>query len=268
MVTFPPCKINLGLHVLRRRPDGYHDVETCFYPIPWTDVLEIVPSAEFSFSQTGLQIEGGASSNLCVQAFRAMERDYVVPPVMIHLHKCIPTGAGLGGGSADAAFVMRMISEIADLNLQQKTVMQMVSGLGSDCAFFVQDDPMIGSGKGDVLSPVQIDLTGTFLVVVKPNLAVSTGEAYTLVRPNPSVQPIKEILENHPLAAWHEILINDFEEPVFKRFPRLREIKQQLYAQGAVYAAMSGSGSAIFGIFEKPTAFLCRKDELAWSCLL
>lgn len=268
MVAFPPCKINLGLRVLRRRPDGYHDIETGFYPIPWTDVLEIIPSDAFSFSQTGIQIDGEAASNLCVQAYRTLERDYVVPPVIIHLHKCIPTGAGLGGGSADAAFVMRMISEIADLNLQQKTIMQMASELGSDCSFFVQDGPMIGSGKGDMLSAVHLDLSGTFLIVVKPNIAISTGKAYTLVQPNPSIQPIKEILEGYPMETWQGKLINDFEEPVFRQFPRLQEIKEQLYAQGASYAAMSGSGSAIYGIFEKPTRFICGKDELTWSCLL
>jgi 4-diphosphocytidyl-2-C-methyl-D-erythritol kinase len=249
MVSFPPCKINLGLKIIRKRNDGYHDIETCFYPVPWTDILEIIISDELSFINTGLVIPGNAEDNLCVKAYHLIKKDFDVAPVKIHLHKIIPTGAGLGGGSSDAAFTLRALNEIFKLNLSTAQLLSYASQLGSDCAFFIQDRPMLGEGRGEVLSPIEVDLKGKFLVIVKPDVHVSTAAAYAGVKPEvPSVK-LKDVLEKNPVHKWKDLLKNDFEKSVFEVHPVIQEIKDDLYAEGALYASMSGSGSAVFGIF-------------------
>ncbi len=253
MVCFPPCKINLGLNVLRKRSDGYHDLETCFYPVRWTDILEIIPSDSFHFGGSGTVVPGNPADNLCVKAYHLLRDEFNLPPVRIHLHKIIPTGAGLGGGSSDAAWTLRLLNDIFSLGLSQEAIQHRASFLGSDCAFFAGDQPMIGTGRGELLSPIQVDLSGKYIVIIKPDVHVSTAEAYAGITPNDSSVSVKDILTTVPLPEWKHVLKNDFEASVFRKYPAIAAIKKQLYDQGAEYACMSGSGSAVFGIFaEEP----------------
>lgn len=250
MVSFPPCKINLGLHILARRDDGYHDIETCFYPIPWTDVLEIIPAREFSFTSTGLKIEGDLSSNLCVKAYGFMKQHFDLPPVSIHLHKILPMGAGIGGGSSDAAHTLMLLDKIFQLNAGE-LLYRFASSLGSDCSFFLQQHPMIGKGRGNEMTSIDLKLlSGMFIVLVKPEVHVSTAEAYARVRPKQPERPLDQSLVS-PVSSWPKLIANDFEESVFGIHPIIARIKEELYAEGAVYASMSGSGSCVYGIFEK-----------------
>lgn len=249
MVSFPPGKINLGLNILRKRSDGYHDIETCFYPVPWTDILEIIPSDEFSFSLSGDSIPGEGHDNLCVKAYRMMQAVYSLPPVKMHLHKIIPMGAGLGGGSSDAAWTLRLLNDIFGLNLAKEVLKEYAARLGSDCAFFIDDIPMIGSGRGEVLTPVKISLKGKFMVIVKPEVHVSTADAYRGVVPQERQKTIIEVL-GMPVADWRSNLTNDFEHTIATKFPVILKIKEALYNRGALYASMSGSGSAVYGIFQ------------------
>lgn len=248
MVTFPPCKINLGLRILSKRPDGYHDIETCFYPVPWTDVLEILPADSFSFTSTGLILSGNAEDNLCVKAYRLLQKDFSLPPIQMHLHKVIPSGAGLGGGSSDAAYTLLLLNDIFDLKLSVQELQRYASMLGSDCAFFINKHPMMGRGKGDLLSPIEVTLRDKYLVVIKPAIHVSTAEAYSRVKPAQQATTLAEILKQD-ISTWKELLVNDFEASVFNIHPQIGEIKDELYKQGALYACMSGSGSSVFGIF-------------------
>lgn len=252
MVSFPPCKINLGLQVIEKRPDGYHNLETCFYPVPWTDILEIVPSDSFSFTITGDAIPGNPGDNLCVKAYRMVADRYKLPAVSIHLHKIIPTGAGLGGGSSDAAHTLRLLDKLFDLHLGHDTLSDFASRLGSDCAFFVQDKPMTGKGRGEILSYSPVSLAGKFLVIVKPQLHVSTAEAYAGINPQQPVKSVESIIATEPLPRWKDVLSNDFESSVFAEYPEIKSIKDKFYQHDAVYASMSGSGAAVFGIFEQP----------------
>jgi len=251
MVSFPHCKINLGLNVIAKRPDGFHDIETCFYPIPWTDILEIIPSDVLTFGSTGLSIPGKAQDNLCIRAYDHLKKDFDLPPVHIHLHKLLPTGAGLGGGSSDAAFTLRTLNEIFNLNLSASRLSGYASKLGSDCAFFVQQQAMVGAGRGEILSPVALSLKGKFIVLVKPDIHVSTTEAYGGVTPRRHSQPVQKIIEETALVNWKDCLTNDFENSVFKAYPKIKELKERLYQLGARYSSMSGSGSSVFGIFDE-----------------
>ncbi|MCU0356940.1 MAG: 4-(cytidine 5'-diphospho)-2-C-methyl-D-erythritol kinase [Cyclobacteriaceae bacterium] len=248
MIAFPPCKINLGLHIIAKRPDGYHDIETCFCPVPWTDILEIIPSDTFQFTMTGLDIEGPLDSNLCVKAYRLMQEKYSIGPVAMHLHKIIPMGAGLGGGSSDAASALVLLNGIFNLNLSVDVLRGHAASLGSDCAFFIDPKPMLGTRRGEVLTPMTIDLGNLFIILVKPDIHVSTAEAYANVKPQHPPRPLQQILQDDRLV-WRNTLVNDFEQSVFSRHPGIAAIKKQLYDQGAVYASMSGSGSAVFGLF-------------------
>jgi 4-diphosphocytidyl-2-C-methyl-D-erythritol kinase len=236
--------------VLSKRPDGFHDLETCFYPVPWLDVLEIIPSDIFSFTSTGLGIPGKQEENLCIKAYQLLKNKFGLPPVSIHLHKIIPMGAGLGGGSSDAAYTIRLINDKFELNLSTHTLMEYASQLGSDCAFFIQDKPMLGTGRGEVLNDIEIPLKGKYLIIVKPEIHVSTADAFSGITPRPSPYSIKETVTQHPIDQWKNVLKNDFEDTVFKKFPAIKEIKEKLYARGAMYASMSGSGAAVFGIFQ------------------
>jgi 4-diphosphocytidyl-2-C-methyl-D-erythritol kinase len=251
MVSFPPCKINLGLHILRKRPDGYHDLETCFLPVPWTDMLEIIPSSAFAFSPSGLDIPGDASDNLCVRAYQLLQKDFSLPPVQIHLHKIIPTGAGLGGGSADAAYTLRLLNDIFNLNLSQSSLATYAARLGSDCAFFTQDQPMIGTGRGEILEAVDLSLAGKYLVICKPDTHISTAEAYAAITPQVPAVSIREIVTTRPLEEWWFHLRNDFESPIMAKHPVIKNTKDKFYIQGARYASMSGSGAAVFAIFDQ-----------------
>lgn len=252
MVVFPHCKINLGLQVISKREDGYHNIETCFYPVPWTDILEIIPSQEFLFTSSGLIIPGKEEENLCIKAYRLLQTHFDLDPVKIHLHKVLPTGAGLGGGSSDAAFALRLLNAVFDLKLTVIQLREFAAQLGSDCSFFIDDKPMLGSGRGERLTDLSLNLKGLYMVLVKPDIHVSTAEAYAGVRPHTPPHTIAEIL-SLPVAAWREQLINDFEISVFEKYPKIATIKNELYNHGAIYASMSGSGSSVFGIFLAPT---------------
>lgn len=269
MVSFPHCKINLGLNVIAKRPDGFHDIETCFYPIPWTDVLEIIQSQELKFEATGLNIPGLSKDNLCLKAYELLKKDFDLSPIHIHLHKLLPTGAGLGGGSSNAAFALRTINGIFNLNLSSSQLAAYASALGSDCAFFIHNQPMMGTGRGEILAPVNISLTGKFLVLIKPDIHVATAEAYTNIKPEKPSQSIKKIVEEMPVEYWKEFLKNDFELSVFKIFPAIGELKSAFYNVGAVYASMSGSGASVFGIFDKAVDLKSRFAGMTyWSGML
>jgi 4-diphosphocytidyl-2-C-methyl-D-erythritol kinase len=252
MVVFPHCKINLGLHVIAKREDGYHNIETCFYPIPWTDILEIIPSREFSFTSSGTVIPGKEENNLCIRAYHLLQTQCDLTPVKIHLHKVLPTGAGLGGGSSDATFTLRLLNSVFDLNLNKDQLREFASQLGSDCAFFIDDQPMLGSGRGEQLEELPLSLNGYYMILVKPDIHVATADAYSGVRPHLPTSGLSEILKR-PITEWKECLINDFEKSVFEKYPAIELIKKELYKQGALYASMSGSGSSVFGIFQSHT---------------
>lgn len=251
MVVFPHCKINLGLRIISKRPDGYHAIETCFYPVPLTDILEIIPSASFSFGQSGLAIPGSDNQNLCRKAYELLAVDFKLPPINMHLHKVIPMGAGLGGGSSDAAFTLRLINQIFELNISEEKLRHYAAQVGSDCSFFIQDKPMFGTGRGEILSECTVRLSGKYLVLVNPDVHVSTAEAYANVKPGGVEGNVVSVLKQ-PIHHWRSQLVNDFEASVFNRHPVLAQIKETLYSQGAVYASMSGSGATVYGIFEKP----------------
>ncbi len=255
MIAFPPCKINLGLRVIRKRDDGYHDIETCFYPLPFTDVLEVVPSDTFLFQQTGLALPGTPCENLCVKAYRLLKDAFNLPEVAIYLHKVIPSGAGLGGGSSDAAWMLRMLHRMFNLSIEYEQLTALASQLGSDCPFFMYDMPMMGTGRGEALKPCALSLKGYYLVLLKPDIHVSTAEAYRLVRPCAPDVPLEHHLKAKP-EEWKVTLINDFEKPVISKYPVIGELKDALYQHGAVYASMTGSGSAVYGIFQKKPAVL------------
>ena len=258
MVSFPPCKINLGLHIVGKRPDGYHNIETCFYPVPWTDALEVVPARDFSFSVSGDPVPGAAADNLCVRAYDLLRREFNLKPVSIHLHKVLPMGAGLGGGSADGAYALKAVREVFDLPITIDEMKAYAAGLGSDCAFFIENKPAIGTGRGEVLSEVALSLKNKYLVIVKPEVHISTVTAYSGVTPRKPQLDIRQIVETHPVEEWRQLLKNDFEEHIFKQFPIIEAFQQKLYAFGALYASMSGSGSAVFGIF--PRAIDLKKE--------
>ncbi len=251
MVSFPGCKINLGLNILGKRADGYHDLITCFYPVPWFDVLEIVPADEFSFSVSGVTIPAAPADNLCVRAYELLRSEFPIGPVAIYLLKILPIGAGLGGGSSDAAHVLITLNELFALNLSETKLMDYAARLGSDCAFFIRNKPLIGEGRGEVLSDTSVSLKGRFLVIVKPDVSVSTAEAFAGIVPRPGETDLRTVLQKHPVSEWRDRVSNDFEEPIVERFPAVGVLRQKLYDSGAVFAGMSGSGSAVYGIFEK-----------------
>ncbi len=269
MVAFPFCKINLGLSILSKRTDGFHSIETCFYPVPWTDVLEIIPSDELTFTASGIPIDGELSSNLCLKAYYVLQRDFNLSPVKIHLHKIIPMGAGLGGGSADAAFTLTLLNQLFELKLTIKQLKIYASRLGSDCGFFLERKPQLGEGRGEELSEVSVDLKNKFLIIVKPDIHISTQEAYAGIKVKSPKNRVKEVVEKQPLPKWRDHLVNDFEESIFEKFPVISQIKKSLYSKGATYSSMSGSGSSVFGIFEKPVDLeLNFQRSIYWSGIL
>ncbi len=246
MILFPPAKVNLGLNVLHKRDDGYHEIKSCMAEIPLCDVLEILPSDSFRFLQTGLTVDGDQESNLCVKAFRLMEDRYGIGAVYMHLRKIIPMGAGLGGGSADATYVLLGLNDLFELNLDDATLESLASELGSDCAFFVKGGVQLSEGRGEVLTPLDMNLKGFHLKLVYPALHIGTGEAYGSVHFESDVSGYEKLI-NKDFSG----LVNSFEEHAFSKFPELSGIKQSLLDEGAFFAAMSGSGSSVFGLFAK-----------------
>lgn len=262
MITFPNAKINLGLNITGKRPDSYHNLETVFYPIPLEDALEITSlkdsQEKFALHQSGIEIAGEPETNLVVKAYKLLDEKFHLPPVDIYLHKHIPSGAGLGGGSADAAFMLKLLNEKFALDLNEEQLEEYAASLGADCAFFIKNAPTFAEGIGNLFSPVTLSLKGYRLVLVKPDIFVSTREAFALIHPRQPEYSLKETIRR-PVDEWKDYMVNDFEESVFPQHPAIREIKEELYRQGAIYAAMSGSGSSVFGIFE-PEAVLPAMD--------
>ena len=255
MITFPNAKINLGLDIVEKRPDGYHDLETVFYPIPLCDILEITPATEpdapdYTFTMYNAVFDGDDADNLVIKAYKALAADHKLPKVDISLYKHIPTGAGLGGGSADAAFALKMLNDIAGLGLSAEQLRGYASRIGADCAFFIDNTPAYATGIGDILSPTPCSISGYHLVLVKPDIHVSTKDAYALVTPQKPQVPLTAIAQQ-PILEWKGTMKNDFEKSIFAKHPTMAKVKEQLYSMGAVYASMSGSGSSFFGIFNQ-----------------
>lgn len=249
MIAFPNCKINLGLHVTGKRADGYHDLETVFYPVPLCDALEIIPStdAKSHFRLSGVELPPGGK-NLCEKAWELLAAQYDIAPAAMHLHKAIPAGAGLGGGSADATFTLRMLNDLFGLQLSRDQLLSLAAQLGSDCSFFIHNTPCFATGRGEILSPLPLSLKGYTLLLVKPHIHISTAEAFAGITPRKPTHHIPDIVAMPP-EKWTGLLTNDFEPGIFSRHPVLAQIKSQLYQMGAVYAAMSGSGATVFGLF-------------------
>lgn len=252
MVVFPNAKINLGLHIIGKRPDGYHNIETVFYPIPLRDALEIIPAPDsiFNFRTSGLKIQGKETNNLCNKAYQLLSKDFSLPQIHMHLHKVIPVGAGLGGGSSDGAFTIKLLNAIFDLRLSVGQMQDYARMLGSDCAFFIQNRPLYGYEKGDRFEPVSLDLSGYYIAVIVPDIHISTMDAYTSILPSIPDISITEIIKE-PIEKWRFLLTNDFEPSVFHKHLVVRKIRDQLYDCGAVFSGMSGTGSAVYGIFKE-----------------
>lgn len=273
MITFPNAKINLGLNITEKRSDGYHNLETIFYPIKLQDALEVTrleeSSEPFKLHISGTTLEGKPDDNLVVKAYNLLKQDFQLPPVDIHLFKHIPTGAGLGGGSADCAFMIKLLNEKFHLELSLEQMETYAAKLGADCAFFIQNKPVFATGIGNIFQPIDFSLKGYHLVLVKPNSSVATREAYANITPRKPEVSLLQIIKQ-PIETWKNSMKNDFEDSVFLTHPEIAAIKDKLYDLGAVYASMSGSGSAVFGIFKSPIENVdekfgecfCRQREL------
>ena len=268
MISFPNAKVNLGLHITQKRPDGYHNLESIFYPVPWCDALEIIIGEDqpFEITFSGLAISGSIENNLCYKAWKLISAHHKLPPLKVHLHKIIPMGAGLGGGSSDAAFMLKMINTLCELNLSDNYLLQYAEQLGSDCPFFIRNQPALATGKGEILNDVSVSLKGYQLLIIMPPLTVGTSEAYALITPQPPANKLNEII-SMPVNEWQQQLINDFEKPVFALHPSIEKIKKQLTEAGAIYTAMSGSGAAVFGIF-KTAPFVQFENVTMFTALL
>jgi 4-diphosphocytidyl-2-C-methyl-D-erythritol kinase len=253
MIDFPNGKINIGLSVSEKRADGFHNLETIFYPIKIHDILEIIMATDriFSFTTTGIKLDGKDKDNLVCKAYERLKIDFNLPAVKIHLHKAIPTGAGLGGGSADAAFAIRMLNTIFKLGLNTEKMQDYARTLGSDCAFFIENKSALATGRGDQFEPIELNLADHFMVIVKPDTHIRTPEAYSWIKPFKKEQSLKELIRI-PLKDWKNLVINDFEAEVIKRYNEIQKIRDDLYQIGAIYASLTGSGSAVYGIFDHP----------------
>lgn len=250
MIIFPNCKINLGLRILQKRTDGFHNIETVFYPLPFYDVLELVHSQTGTALHTsGISIDTASADNLCLKAYELLRKDFpAISSVEIHLHKNIPSGAGLGGGSADAAFMLQLLNLFFRLEIDKQQLMHYALQLGSDCPFFIINTPCVGTGRGEQLTPLVLDLSSYQFVLVNPGIHVSTGQAFSGIIPVDGGKSVHEIIQQ-PINTWKDELVNDFEAGIFQQYPVIGEIKEQLYHKGAVYASMSGTGSTVYGIF-------------------
>jgi len=261
MIQFPNCKINLGLSILEKRTDGFHSLETVFYPVALNDSLEIVlnnhPNNDtVEFTSSGNPIPGDVSGNLCIKAYHLLKNDFPkITAVKIHLHKIIPMGAGLGGGSSDGAFTLIILNDLFELKLAQAELINYAAQLGSDCPFFILNQAAHATGRGEILQPIDIDLSNYTFALIHPGIPISTAWAFQQIKPSQKEKTIAAIIQA-PIQTWKDHLINDFEKPVFGAHPHLQTIKNELYQQGAIYASLSGSGSTIFGIFPKGHSFI------------
>ena len=252
MLTYPNAKINLGLNIIERRKDGYHNIETVFYPIGLSDILEVEPSEtcqDYSFSTSGIELGGDHEDNLIVKAYRLLRSEYQFPAVDISLIKQIPFGAGLGGGSSDAAFMLKALNELFNLKITTKKLEKFASMLGADCPVFIKNKPIFATGTGNIFTPIELSLKGYFLLLVKPDIHVSTPEAYSLVIPEKPQLSLIDLIQR-PVSEWKANIKNDFEKSVFAKYPPIEVIKNKMYDLGAIYASMSGSGSSVYGIFQ------------------
>jgi 4-diphosphocytidyl-2-C-methyl-D-erythritol kinase len=250
MIVFPNAKINIGLFVLNKRPDGFHNLESIFYPINWVDILEIVPSKTFQFTTSGLNIDGEITNNLVVKAYRLIKENHDIPACHIHLHKQIPMGAGLGGGSADAAFTLTLLNRLFGLNIERTLLLKYADQLGSDCPFFIENTPKFVKGKGEVLEDVGLNLKGYYIKLIYPNIHISTKQAFNGLNINSTNRPCLKNSTVSDLLTSPTKITNDFESTVFHQFPELKKIKQQLLNEGAFYASMTGTGSTLYGLFK------------------
>lgn len=250
MILFPPAKINIGLNIVEKRTDKYHELETVMVELPVYDILEILPSKNLEWKQSGLLIDEPSENNLCIKAFRLLQKHYSIENVYMHLRKQIPMGAGLGGGSADAAYVIRGLNDLFSLNMNKEIQKELAGELGSDCPFFIENEAQLATGRGEILQPVSLSLSGYSLILVKPDIHVNTAQAYSGVH----ISGDKGLLEQQislPVTEWKEHIKNDFEQHIFQMHPYLSKIKSDLYLHGALYASMSGSGSTMYGIFKE-----------------
>jgi 4-diphosphocytidyl-2-C-methyl-D-erythritol kinase len=248
MIVFPNAKINIGLNVVSKRDDGFHNLETIFYPVKLADALEFAESDETRLTSSGIQIDGALENNLILKAFNLIKADFNLPPLQFHLHKLIPFGAGLGGGSSNAAFTLKMLNDYYNLGLCTDQLESFASKIGADCPFFIQNKPTFATGIGNKFHPIELDLSDFEIVILKPNISVNTPEAYRNVIPRNPKFRLTQIIKT-PVDDWKNLIVNDFEKSVFMKYPQIAELKQLLYEFGANYASMSGSGSAVFGIF-------------------
>ncbi len=258
MLVFPNAKINIGLNIVEKRSDNYHTIESVFYPVPLTDALEVVENIEKTnervvFSSSGFLIPGDVQSNLCCKAYELISKDYPLPPIKIHLHKNIPIGAGLGGGSSDAAFFIKLVNELFGLSISWGEMHHYARQLGSDCSFFISNRAVFAEQKGDEYESIALDLSAYHLALVYPPIAINTGNAYASVSPATPSRSLEDDILNLPIEQWKDFISNDFEKSIFLKYPQIKLIKEQLYAAGAVYASLSGSGSAVYGLFKKKT---------------
>ena len=267
MLSFPNCKINLGLNIICKRSDGYHDLETVFYPVQLKDALEIIrqPSIvnqqpttsnnqlpSVNFSSTGLTINGSQSDNLCIKAYQLLQQNFpdLVPSIKMQLHKVIPMGAGLGGGSADGAFALQLLNDKFHLKLTTEQLVNYALQLGSDCPFFILNKPCFATSRGEVMQPINLDLSAYQIVIINPEIHIGTGWAFGNIIPQSPQKSIQQIIQQ-PIETWREQLVNDFEKPAINQYPEIGKIKETLYQHGAVYSSMTGSGSTVFGLFSK-----------------
>lgn len=268
MIVFPNAKINIGLNILRRRADGYHDLETVMCPVPWRDVLEVVPSqsGHDTLVCSGRPVDCPPEKNLVMKAVKALRETVDFPAVDMYLEKIIPDGAGLGGGSADAAFAIRAVDSLFSLDLPKRVMAEVSSRIGADCPFFIYNEPSLCTGTGTTITHIPFRLpAGAWIAIVKPDVSVSTKEAYTGVKPCADVAPLADTLASLPIENWQGTVCNGFEGSIFPQHPEIASVKEELLRQGAVYASMSGSGAAVYGIFLNKALF---KPLAEWNCYL
>lgn len=252
MIDFPNCKINLGLNITQKRPDGFHDIETVFYPVKWSDSIEVIEGGNQAFELQiyGLKVEGNIEENIIFKAYKLLAQEAKLPNLKVHLLKVLPMGAGLGGGSSDAAFFLKLANKQLKLNLSTEKLTEMARKLGSDCAFFIENSPVFAKGKGDEFEAIKVDLSQYHILVVYPGIHSNTKEAYEGCVPAQAPRSVKDIVTKEPIENWKALLVNDFEKSILKKYPEIEKLKHTLYQNGAVYSSLSGSGSAVFGIFK------------------
>lgn len=249
MISFPQCKINIGLNIHYKREDNFHEISSVMYPIPLNDIVEIVRNGEFEFTHSGLDIPGSTEDNLCVKAYKLMKEKYSIAPIHAHLYKNIPMGGGLGGGSSDATEMLKLLNLEFELNLDNLELKSIAAKLGSDCAFFVENQPQYATGRGEVLELIDLDLSGYHLLLINDGTHISTKEAYAKINPEMASEKLRDLIQL-PVSEWKGRIKNQFEESVFESYPHLKKLKEKLYEIGAEYASMTGSGATIYGIFK------------------